>query len=364
MEKKQEIIDIEEYVKASKVIPRNCHYKFKVDGKKYKSTKDHLTGQEILQIVGKDAREALQIIQKFRFERTEILELGETVDLAVSGVEEFVIAYKFVVNNKEFTHSKEWITGQEILQVVGVSPKGSLPVQLFRFGRTEIVELDEKVDLATSGVEKFTLSFQIKVDKVSYTWNDLTINGQQIFNLIGKSPNQNNLVQKLKNNQVNPVGLTEEIDLTQKGIEKFVTIPSDATEGFVKKQTFILPEEDRFYLETLSNEWEAVKDGNNQWLIIRDYVLPKGYNHEKTDVALLIPRTYPTAQIDMMYFSNHLSRKDGKPIKALSKQNIQNKSWQRWSRHRTPQNPWRRGIDNVSTHIVLVQNLLTKELEK
>jgi hypothetical protein len=54
-------------------------------------------------------------------------------------------------------------------------------------------------------------------------------------------------------------------------------------------------------------------------------------------------------------------RADGVPIKALAQQQIDGTGWQRWSRHRTPQNPWRPGVDSVATHLVLVDQWLLRE---
>jgi len=32
---------------------------------------------------------------------------------------------------------------------------------------------------------------------------------------------------------------------------------------------------------------------------------------------------------------------------------LDNKTFQQWSRHRTPANPWREGVDNLGTHVPL-----------
>jgi hypothetical protein len=104
-----------------------------------------------------------------------------------------------------------------------------------------------------------------------------------------------------------------------------------------------------------------VQEGSNQWLIVRDFPIPSGYNTDKVDVALMIPPGYPAAQIDMAYFHPPLARTDGRGIKALSSQSIEGKNYQRWSRHRTGQNPWRPDVDDVSTHISLVSYWLERE---
>jgi hypothetical protein len=67
----------------------------------------------------------------------------------------------------------------------------------------------------------------------------------------------------------------------------------------------------------------------------------------------------------MVYFFPALARKDGRVIAAAeAMQPLDGKSFQRWSRHRTAQNPWKIGRDNLGTHIILVEDWLTREFEK
>jgi hypothetical protein len=67
----------------------------------------------------------------------------------------------------------------------------------------------------------------------------------------------------------------------------------------------------------------------------------------------------------MAYFYPALSRLDGKPIGATQvNQKIENRVFQRWSRHRTPKNPWKVGEDNLGTHICFIEDWLEQEFEK
>lgn len=129
------------------------------------------------------------------------------------------------------------------------------------------------------------------------------------------------------------------------------------------KKEFILPEEDMEFLEKYKCSWETVLDGRNQWLLIHDFPVCDGYNYEKVMVALKIDSGYPTSQIDMVYFNPPLKRKDGMPIGATSAQQISGMNFQRWSRHRTRLNPWRPGIDNLQSHLLLVENWLEREFK-
>jgi Prokaryotic E2 family E len=130
------------------------------------------------------------------------------------------------------------------------------------------------------------------------------------------------------------------------------------------KRQFQLPEQDIVYLEGLGLAWEAVNDGGMQWVIIHNYPVPPGYNVAEVSVAVKIESGYPRAQLDMAYFFPALSRLDGKAINAITAQAIEGKQFQRWSRHRTGQNPWREGVDDLSTHIALVSFWFEKEFIK
>jgi hypothetical protein len=130
------------------------------------------------------------------------------------------------------------------------------------------------------------------------------------------------------------------------------------------KRQFQLPETDVVFLDGLGLPWEAVNDGGMQWVIIHNYPVPEGYSVTDVSVAIKIESGYPRAQLDMAYFFPALSRSDGKAINAITFQSIDGKLFQRWSRHRTGENPWREGVDDLSTHIALVSFWFEKELIK
>lgn len=131
------------------------------------------------------------------------------------------------------------------------------------------------------------------------------------------------------------------------------------------RRQFNLPEEDMEFLAAMPLPWETVIEGNSKRVVLRNFPVPPGYNHQEVDLNIRIEATYPDTQIDMVYFFPPLTRADGRTINAANHPDIfDGKSWQRWSRHRTPQNPWRPGVDNLSTHIALVDDWLRRELIK
>jgi hypothetical protein len=130
------------------------------------------------------------------------------------------------------------------------------------------------------------------------------------------------------------------------------------------RREFVLPEDDIEYLNGLALPWETIASGSSRWLLIHNFPIPVGYSVSEVTVALMIPPGYPVAQIDMAYFYPHLQLLSGRQIGALAFVNIDGKVFQRWSRHRTKSNPWRPGIDDLSTHLASVTSWIRKELDK
>ncbi len=132
------------------------------------------------------------------------------------------------------------------------------------------------------------------------------------------------------------------------------------------RRDFALPEQDTDFLDSNFLNWDTVKDGSGMWVIIHNYPIPVGYNHTIVNLALKIESGYPVAQIDMVYFNPDLQKSNGNnnPIRALANQSIEGAIWQRWSRHRTGENPWRVGLDDISTHLQMVKYWLERELVK
>lgn len=135
------------------------------------------------------------------------------------------------------------------------------------------------------------------------------------------------------------------------------------------RREFVLPEQDADFLENCSYNWETINDAGANWLIIHDYPIPEGYTNAenialtKVNLALMIAPGYPVAQIDMVYFEQEL-RIPNKNIGAIAWQRLLGKNWQRWSRHRTGENPWRPGVDDISTHLQMVTYWMERELKK
>ena len=205
--------------------------------------------------------------------------------------------------------------------------------------------------------------YAIQIDRKTYVVKSEMITGRELLLLAGKTPPERfQLNQFFRFGRVEKVELDETVDLATCGIERFATIPLDQTEGRPGRSDFFMPEADGEFLEANHFQWETIREGSTNWLIIRSLPIPPGYNVEKADLALQIPPSFPAVEIDMGYFYPALNLKNGRKIRALASRSIEGKNYQRWSRHRTPANPWRPGIDDVSTHLSQVTHWLEREL--
>ena len=130
------------------------------------------------------------------------------------------------------------------------------------------------------------------------------------------------------------------------------------------RREFDLLPRDQEFLEEYGKPWETIVDGS-QWVLIHQFRTHQGYNHPQVTAAIRMETGYPKTGLNMVYFFPALVRGDGKPIGATSKaQEIDGNSYQRWSRHRTGQNPWKIGQDDLGTHVILIEDWLEREFGK
>lgn len=131
----------------------------------------------------------------------------------------------------------------------------------------------------------------------------------------------------------------------------------------LRRQFDLLPQDKKF-LDDYGLPWETVVDGS-QWVLIHNFPTHDGYNHSHVTAAIRLETGYPDTQLDMVYVYPSLARKDGQQIMATdATQALDGKNFQRWSRHRTSQHPWKPGRDDLGTHIFLIEDWLEREFEK
>ena len=217
---------------------------------------------------------------------------------------------------------------------------------------------------AETSSHKPPVIYKVQIDKDTFETKDPTPTGRDLLLLAGKTPpEQFAIYRKPKEGRPIRVELNERVDLREPGIERFVTLPLDQTEGLGGRRQFALPADDTAWLDAQPFQYEFVLNGAPR-VVVYGLALPAGYTTDRADVNVRIEPGYPDVQIDMAYFFPPLARKDGRPIGATGPDQFDGKVWQRWSRHRTPANPWRPGLDNLSTHFALIEHWLVRELAK
>jgi len=122
------------------------------------------------------------------------------------------------------------------------------------------------------------------------------------------------------------------------------------------RREFNLPEEDKEYLDKIGYEWETTRS-NGIWLLIHHFPVPSGYNVSEATIAINMV-AYAPGPLDMVYVNPTLTRLDGKVINCVQcYEIIDNKSFQRWSRHYT----WDNEKCNLITHLIQVEEWFLRE---
>ena len=97
---------------------------------------------------------------------------------------------------------------------------------------TEIIDLEEfSKENPTLRPEKGR-KYQIRVDREKFVVEVGSLTGREILELAKKNPySKYQLNQKFRHGLVKKVEYEEKVDFTEPGIERFMTIPLDQTDG-------------------------------------------------------------------------------------------------------------------------------------
>lgn len=131
------------------------------------------------------------------------------------------------------------------------------------------------------------------------------------------------------------------------------------------RRQFRLPTEDEAFLAALNLPWETVIVANQRWLLVYGERLPAGYNVTEVDVGIIMAPGYPPGPLDMAYFHPPLVRASGVvPSRSNNRADIDGKAWHGWSRHRTADNAWTPGEDDLESHYFFMRAWLADELNR
>lgn len=74
--------------------------------------------------------------------------------------------------------------------------------------------------------------YRIRIDKQHHVVEVPSMTGRELLVLAGKTPPERYTIsQKLRGGQTETIGLNDEADFTAPGVERFMTLPLDQTEG-------------------------------------------------------------------------------------------------------------------------------------
>lgn len=74
--------------------------------------------------------------------------------------------------------------------------------------------------------------YKVLIEKTQYDVHEPTPTGRELLTIAGKQPpDQFAIYLKLPGQQPKRIGLDETVDLREPGVERFVTLPLDQTEG-------------------------------------------------------------------------------------------------------------------------------------
>lgn len=73
--------------------------------------------------------------------------------------------------------------------------------------------------------------YRIRIDRERYVVDEPCLTGREILELAGKKPAEFQLFQKFRGGEMEQILPDTKVDFTRRGIERFVTLPLDQTEG-------------------------------------------------------------------------------------------------------------------------------------
>jgi hypothetical protein len=327
------------------------------------------TGAQISEVAGFKPAQQVTVLHILADGELEDIRPTETVDLC-TGENRFIVvetdrSYRLTVDGERFDWPCRMISGGVIRKLASVPPEDQI---LFEHSDSadRVVENKDLIDLDLPGVEAFITrkrTWKLNVQGVVLTVPTPTIIVRTALVEAGFNPDLGwQIFLIVKGQPKRAVTLTEPIDLRTPGIEKLRLTPAGVHNGeamALPKRDFDVLDVDEAYLNSLGYHWETVKDGDGRWLLIHNYPVPAGYTSRSVVLALLIPPTYPGAQIDMFYTNPPLKLVSGRAIdRTQPKAVIRGAEFNGWSRHR----PWNPAVDNVVTQLALVESAIAKEI--
>lgn len=328
-------------------------------------------GSQILRTVGYTPQDNVLLYQRLNEHGMEEISLEEGVNLK-KGNHFFILkgdrSFKLKIDGFNYEWPKDTIGLKHLKAMV------TAPDKQFFLTKTDTADLkitdDTVINLANSGIENiYTRTIQ--------TTYELNVNGKTIvveepeivvskaLGLAGITDGHNyQIILKIQGEPKKVVDLNTVIDLSKPGIEKLRLIPLEVNNGDSVQGNFEVLPNDRDYLSHAFKKFRTTIENGRRWLIVEDYQLPDGYNHNTVALAVEIPIGYPQAQLDMFYTYPAVQLLTGQqPDRTEHRETIEGKNYQRWSRHRGQTSMWNPAVDSIITHFALIEEAIVREVE-
>lgn len=377
----QDLVDIEDWVRdqPNAQIPEANSYRLRLwdgDGfdEKRSLTDAEPTGRQILEAFDRFPADEHVLLYLPRNGKLDAIDIDDILDLRVRGPER-LFAFKtdrllnFVVNGRRFSWGAPTISVALIRLVARIPDDETLFLERTDAPDKELAD-DGTIRLSGKGLERLVSrqpSWKLNVQGVLLTLTTPVVVVKDALAQAGFDPSKGWIaILKRRGEAKLQVALTDTIDLALPGIEKLRLTPAQINNGeahAAPRREFGLLEKDEAYLNERSLHWETFVEGGRRWLLLRNFVLPEGYNHPVVDIAIDVPPTYPRAEIDMFHCHPHLTLNSGRAIGETSGRTaIAGQTFQQWSRHLNGQTRWNPATDSVMTHIAVIEAAILKEV--
>ncbi|OYR18684.1 multiubiquitin domain-containing protein, partial [Brucella grignonensis] len=135
-------------------------------------------------------------------------------------------------------------------------------------------------DLRGKGTELFAYfetdrSFNFTIEQRQMSWGKNLISGKALRNFAGVDERYT-IYLEVRGGHDRPIADTDLVDLSGKGIERFITVIRETTEGLGA-----LPSADRQFVEDHGLTYEIIGDAASSGVVIKNYPLPPGkFDHD------------------------------------------------------------------------------------
>ncbi len=330
------------------------------------------TGAQLALAAGFMPARSVVVMQVLDNRQLEEIRPEETAALSTS--RRFIICEsdhlnRMSINGLTFDWPARWIDGRRI-RILGAINEHDEVLMAKVDAPDKAIGNDELVDLDARGAEAFIsrkATWKLNVQGVIMEYHVPEVKVRDGIANAGFDPNAGWIIHlKVQGEPNKRVDLDFMVDLRTPGIEKIRLTAKDVDNGEAPPalhRDFALLPVDITYLDGLGLDWETALEGKSRWLVIYKYPLPVGYTLDIVTFALLIPETYPAAQIDMFYVYPEPLLKSGHAIPNTQvRADFRGLKLIGWSRHRNGASTWNPARDNIVTQMALAEGALHKEL--